>query len=441
MKVWILFSLTLFAAIPASAQVEPSASGGNTTAPDNSDQMMTPPAVSGQSYPTEIGSEQSNYIRGGLVFNSSYVDNLYAGSTSPVSEKIYTVLPTISFDETRPRQHLSFTYSPGFSFYEPSSGLNEVDQNLQAQFQYRLTPHTKVSANDALSKSSTAYGLQDSVSGGAVAGSTVPVTPGIVAPFAERLTNSASAQITYQFSPVGMVGGSGSQMLMSFPNQKQATGLVDSDERGGGGFYNRRMSAKQYLGANYQYAWVLAQPNHSDDITETHTMQGTYSIYLRPDFSISATGGAQRYAVSEGIKSSGWGPSVTASLGWQRPYTNFALSGSRQVTSGGGFVGVFTSYSVNGSARWQWSRAWSAGLSESYADNRSLTPGFSSVQSGHSISGQGTLGYAINKDFNLTVEYDRLHEAYSQVTALAGNPNSDRVMVSLAWQFSRPLGR
>jgi hypothetical protein len=444
MHLRILLGLTLLVAYPVLAQVEPSASGGDTNT-SSSGEMMTPPPVSGQSYPTEVGSEeQSNYLRGGLVFDFSYIDNLYAGSSAALGEEIYSVLPTISLDQTRPRQHLSFTYSPGFTFYQPTSALNEVDQNARAEYQYYLSPHIKLNASDAFQRSSTIYGLQDSVTGGAVSGSTQAVTPGIIAPFAERLTNSASAQISYQFSPLGMIGGSGSLMKLTFPNPSQANGLYNSDERGGGAFYNRRINAAQYAGANYQYSWMLTQPNHTNSETQTHNVQGFYSIYPRKNFSISVSGGLQHYAVIQtgAPTSGGWGPSITASLGWQGPHTNLAASYSRQVTSGGGLVGVFRSNSGNASGRWQLTPTWTMGFNGQYASNKSITPlSFLSAQGGHSISGQATVGHSISKEFNVNLEYDRLHESYSGIVASATAPNSDRVMLSVEWQFTRPLGR
>jgi hypothetical protein len=444
MKARVLFVMALLAAIPAWAQVEPSATGGSATT-DDTEEMMTPPPVSGESFPTEVGSEeQSNFIKGTFVFNTSYVDNLYAGSPNTVSEKIYTVLPTLSYDQAFPRQHVSLIYRPGFTFYQPSSALNEVDQNVDAEYKVRLSPHINLNANDTFQKSSTAYGLEDSAAGGAVSGSTQSLTPGIVAPFAERLTNSASAEFSYQFSPVGMVGGSGSLMRLSFPNVTQSTGLYDSNERGGGAFYNRRLSASQYLGANYQYSWDVAQPNNANSETQTHSINGFYSVYPRPDLSISVSGGVQRYSFMQAPlpESGGWGPLVTTSIGWQRPHTNLAARYSRQSTSGGGLLGVFQSNSVSVTARWRLSPAWSAGASGNYANNKSITPLASkSVQDGHSISAQGTLGYAIDASLHLNLEYDRLHQDYSGIPSIADNPNSDRVMISFEWEFSKPLGR
>ncbi len=409
--------------------------------------METPPAANGANYPIEVAAEmRSNYLLGGFIYNTSYIDNLYAGTgATAVAETTFTVLPTISLDQTLPRQRISLTYSPGFTFYQPSSALNEVDQYLNTAFQYRLTPHMTVSARDGFQKSSTSYGSADSIDGGAVPGSLQPLTPGIIAPFAERLTNSASAQFSFQFSPRDMVGASGNLMKLDYPNQTEAVGLFDSDERGGGAFYNRRISGSQYMGLTFQYSWALTAPENAEsETTQTNTIQGFYSIYLRHKLSISISGGGQHYNVIQtSLPSSGaWGPSVMASGGWQGQRFNLAASFSRQVTSGGGLLGVFQSNSENANLRWQLARTWTAGISGAYANNRSVTPlSFLYAGGGHSISGQVTVHHALTKEFNVNLEYDRIHENYDGIPAVSDNPNSDRVMISLAWQFERPLGR
>ncbi len=50
---------------------------------------------------------RSNYLAAGLILNTAYNDNVPAGgSTTPVSDIIYSILPTITLDQTTPRQHL-----------------------------------------------------------------------------------------------------------------------------------------------------------------------------------------------------------------------------------------------------------------------------------------------------------------------------------------------
>ena len=59
--------------------------------------MLTPPPVSGQAYPVSPTSEErANFLRGGVVFNAAYSDNVL-GSTSatPISDVSYSIWPTV----------------------------------------------------------------------------------------------------------------------------------------------------------------------------------------------------------------------------------------------------------------------------------------------------------------------------------------------------------
>lgn len=441
------FILGLMLVVPALCQVAPEAEGGT----ESSSQMATPPPMSDQSYPTEVGSEaRSNYLRAGLSFSTSYIDNLYAGSSysdgssKTPAETIYSVWPTIAYDQTTPRQHRVFTYSPGFTFYEPTNALNESDQDLKAEYLYRMTEHLTVNASDSFQQSSASSGL-GSLAGGGVSGSTQPVTPGIFAPFAERLTNTADAQLAYQFSPVGMIAVSGTWMKLNYPNPTEVTGLYNSDNRSVSGSYSRRMSATQYIGANYQFAWVFAYPQDAGEVdTKAQTIYGFYTIYPNKNLSISVSGGPQYYSASEKSvpTSSGWAPIVIASAGWQGLHTNFAASYTREVTAGGGLLGVYNSNSADAQARWQISHTWTTGASAKYTINKSATPiAAFAAENGHAILGSATLDHSFNEQFNLQFEYDRLHQSYSGIAGISGNPNSNRETISLVWRFTRPLGR
>jgi len=436
MHLWVFLILGAAAAVPSAAQVAPEANGGTG---DNS-QMMTPPPVSGQSYPSEVGAEaRSNYLRAGVNFGAAYIDNLYAGSTNPASETTYSVFPTIAYDQVTPRQHRQFMYSPGFTFYQPSSSLNEVDQNLNASLEYRLTEHTKLIAGDTFQRSSTAAGINNPVSG--IPQNTVP---GVVPPFAERLSNTANAQFTWQFSPLGMIGAGGTFGKFDYPNNKETTGLFDSDERGGTAFYNRRLTATQYFGANFAYSQTLAHLQIGDGQTQTQSIYLFYTIYPVHTLSLSLSGGPQHYSASEpGEPTSGsWGPLVIASMGWQGTRTSVAVSYSREVTAGGGLLGAYDSNSTNGSARWLLSRIWSVGASGGYSVNSSVTPLLSFAQtSGRSVIVGATSSYTISQQISARFEYDHVHQNYPGITAISANPNSNREMISINWQITRPLGR
>jgi hypothetical protein len=438
----VCFGIALLAAVPVWSQVDNTTDASSTS----TSQMVTPPLVSGVAYPSGVGSEtRSNYLGGGLVFGVGHIDNLFAGSGSPVSDTTYLVQPTISFDQTSSRFHQTYTYSPTFTFYQPTSVLNETDEHATMDFEYRLSPHVALRAADTFEQSSTAFSQPFSSSENGVSGSVPTVTPGIVAPFAKRLAVGTEAELAWQFSRTGMVGMGGTFTELHFPDLSQAPGLYDSNSRGGSAFVSHRLGGSQYFGATYQYARILTYPAGAEGETQTHTVLPFYTVYVTPTITFTVAGGPQYYEISQYPLpvSHAWATAASASAAWQTAHTNFAASFSRVVTAGSGLTGAFQSSSVNVSGRWQMSHTWTVGAGGAYAINNTvatLLPSTSSI-GGHSITGTGSVEHEIGQHFRLACEYDRMHQNYSGVAAIAGDPNTDRELISVFYRFSRPLGQ
>ena len=436
----LVLMLTTTAARPQAA---PSATGGY---PETDTQMMTPPPVSGTDYPTEVGAEvRTNYLRGGLTSTTAYVNNLYAGSGGvAMAETTVSLLATIAYDASTARKQVSFSYSPGFTFYHPSSTLNEVDNALSLNCGYRLTQHATLSGRDSFQDSSSPFSPGNA--GGLISGGGNSFTPGVIPPFAKRLTNSASAELTLQTAPNVMIGGSGSNMMLHFPNPAQTSGLYDSNSRGGTFFYNHRVSRPHYLGASYQYMDMLTDPAGGIPATQTqtHNVSGFYTFYATPELSFSVSGGPQHYRTSLASVPivASWALSISTSMGWQGTRTSFAANYLQAVTAGGGLVGPYHSRSANGSARWQMARMWTASASAAYAINQSVSTGLlAGGQNGHSISETATLERRFGNRLGVALHYDHIHQSYEQIAAIVANPNSDRETISISWEFQRPLGR
>lgn len=403
--------------------------------------MLTPPPVSGQSYRIETGMEErSNYIRGGVGAGAGYIDNLSPGSTTgQLGEKTINLQPSIQFDTRSARQHASALYSPNFTFYEPSSSLNQADHDASFTFQYRLNPRLNMDLSDMLVRSSTGF---NQIGNGGISGSAQ--TSGIIVPFGSMFSNNASGGLSYQFSPHGMIGGSGNVGKLNYSGATQTAGLYNSNSHGGSGFYNHRLSAAQYLGGIYQYEQSIADSPVGQYETQTHTIDGFYTIYVSEAFSLSVSGGPQHY-LGEHTSSPAahaWTPSIAASMGWQSPHTSFAANFSRTVTGGGGLVGAFNSRSAGAMGRWQFSRMWNAGLDVNYWINKNATPlpGITSP-GGHTFITSLTLARALSRRTRAALRYDRIQNRYGGISSIATNPSSDRIMLSFTWQFERPIGR
>jgi hypothetical protein len=435
--------ILMLATTAARPQVAPSATGGG---PTSQTQMMTPPSVSGVGYPTEVGAEvRTNYLRGGLTSTTSYVNNLYAGSGSTsIAETTVSVLPTIDFDSTSGRRHAVVSYSPGFTFYQPSSALNEVDNTAKVECDFHLTVHTALSATDSFQDSSSPFSPGYAGAGGNVSGAPVSFTPGVIPPFAKRLSNSANVELSVQTGPNVMIGGSGLETELNYPNPAQTPGLYDSNSRGGSAFYNRRISRSQYFGATYQYLDMLANPGKGTDTTVTQTISGSYTFQPMARLSLSVSGGPQYYQTTQpSLPATGsWGPSVTASMGWQGTHTSFAANYSQGVTGGGGLLGAYNSKNASATARWQMARTWNASASGAYSINKTIGGILNTAgQNGHSTSESATLDHSIGEQLDIAFHYDHIDQSYGGIAVIAANPNSDRETISITWHFQRPIGR
>jgi hypothetical protein len=405
--------------------------------------MMKPPPVSGQSYRIETGMEErSNYITGGIGGGAGYIDNLYPGSgTNQLSEAIFLIQPGIAFDAKSARQHTSVAYNPTFIFYEPSSVLNESDHAALFSFEYRFTPRLTMDLSDRLLRASTGF---SQIGSGGISGSAQAATPGLIVPFGTRFSNDANGGLSYQFSPHGMIGGSGNLGNLNYSTSTQTAGLYNSNSHGGSGFYNHRLSASQYLGAIYEYQQTIADSSVGQYGTQTHTINGFYTIYLTEVLSVSVAAGPQHYRgdITPSPVTQAWTPAVAASMGWQSLHTSFAAHYSRTVSGGGGLVGTFNSTSAAAIGRWQFARLWDAGLNVDYTINKNTAPvpGVTS-SGGHTFATSLSLGHTLTKSTKATFRYDRIQNRYGGIASLVTNPSSDRLMLSISWQFHRPIGR
>jgi hypothetical protein len=442
---------SLWSQVDSTSTQAPVANGANNSDVSDS-RMLTPPPVSGQSYPTSFsGRERSNYLSGGLTFSSAYTDNAVGPVNGhAVSDVSYSVAPFLSLDETTSRLHSVLTYAPGFTFYQRTSARNETDHNASVDLQYRLSPHVTVTATDSFQKSSNVFNQPFMIGAALVSGGTQQPNFSVIAPVADRLSNSGNAGITYQFALNEMVGASGTFSNLHYPNQEQVPGLFDSSTQGGSAFYSFRISKMHYIGATYQYQRLMSYPTAGVTETQTHAILFFYTLYASSRLSLSIFGGPQHSDTVQPPlpplklqvpEARAWTPAAGASMSWQGRLTNVALSYSHIISGGGGLAGAVKMDTASGSIRQQLARRLSGSVSGLYAQNNILGSVFGASTNGHTISGTASLQQELGQHINVQLGYTRLHQVYSGVAVLATVPNTNREFVSISYQFSRPLGR
>ena len=440
----IFLSLVLFTALtPLWGQVEPSASGGEGVSDDDS-AMAMPPQVSGGFYPTEVGGEsKKNLVTAGVLFTAAYDNNLLAGLEAfPVSARSYIIEPNIGLSSSTARTNASLRYTAGFMFYDPTSELNDVTQDLVAEYSYRFTRHTIFDVEESFQQNSTVFSSPYLLAGFGISGSPDYVAPEFIAPYVGQILNSTSLRFGYQVSRSSMISASGYFSSFNYSKTGLAEGLYDSKSGGGSGSYARRLSRRQFLGVSYRYSASNTTPN--DATTASQYSTAFYSITLPSHFSLSVSGGPEHTLTTvPGSKASDhWDPSGNASLGWQRVRQAYALTYSRAVTTGWGLLGAYTADAAVGVANWQLTPRLVAGITGNYS-NTSQAGSIISTNTplGHTIFGRATLQYKLAEHVNLEGEYGHLHQSISRVAVFANAPDDNRYAVSINYLFEKPLGR
>jgi hypothetical protein len=440
----ICAGLIVLMVAPVFAQV------GGTPA-STGDQMLTPAPVSGQAFATDVTSqERTNYLRGGVMFMGAYSNNILENiSGHAESDASYTIMPMLNWGETTSRLQWQLNYAPGFTFYQRESSLNSTDQSAALNFQYRLSPHVSLSAQDRFYKSSNAFNEPDPTSTTIVSGGTQEPNFSVIAPVADQLTNSGNVAIAYQFALNAMAGASGSFSNLHYPNPSEVPGLNDSDSQGGNLFLSMRASLMHYFGVAYQYQRLLSDPFGISTETQTQTAMFFYSFSPSTRFSISVFGGPQYFNIAPialpqespttGIR--GWSPEAGASSSWRGKSSSFAFGYSHMISGGGGLQGAVHMDSANASVRHRFSKALSGSVVGGYTNNRTLAAAvLPFVDNGHTIQGTASVQQQLGQYLTLGLGYTRLYQTYTDVPIISRGPSTNREFVSLSYQFSRPLG-
>lgn len=427
------------ASLPAFAQAPVQATG--PTDDESSARMITPSPVSGQGYSLEFASEtpRTNYIRGGLNFSTAYDSGVTTDSNGPVGDVSYTIFPTIALDQTRSRLSWDLSYSPGFTFYQKTTSLNQTNHTADVGLHFRLTPHITFTVHDDLQKATNPlsdFGQNPSTGAG---GLNPPILA--VAPITDQIRNQGDVGVTYQFAANGMVGASGFSSILQFPDLTPSSGLFNSNARGGEGFFSQRVSGRHYLGATYRYQQLRTTPDGS--LTISNSVFAFYTVLLKPTMSLSFLGGPEHSTTTAGttLSVSQWSPAYGGSFGWQAARTSVAASLRQSISAGNGLSVATQSGTADLSVRQQLSPRFTVGGGTNYSDNKALKGVVASGGNGHTLSARASLDIVLQEHLGLEFGYARLHQSYSNIPAIAIAPNRNRVWISLSYQFQRPIGR
>ncbi|MFZ0707616.1 MAG: hypothetical protein WAM71_18595, partial [Candidatus Korobacteraceae bacterium] len=223
----VCFTFLLLACSLAWSQVETNGQDASASSADET-QLSVPPPVSGQSYATTFAGEtESNYLRYGITFSTGYSNDV-TGGDPPVGSMSYSIWPTLALDRVTYRMHLLLNYSPGFTFYQKASSLNQGNQNVALNLQYRLSPNLSATLQEGFQKTSNIFNQPNPLNATSVSGSAPTPGVAVILPAGDQMSNTTSAQVTYRVNESGMIGGSGNFTSLDYSNSNAVSGVFNS---------------------------------------------------------------------------------------------------------------------------------------------------------------------------------------------------------------------
>lgn len=452
-KIWCWLAIAIFAPLSLSAQ-QNAASGAKRSPANPSVKASSIYGQGGFDVPSPEGLVGArNLFSWGANFTTGYDDNVAQTNVNRLADTGFLISPRLAISREDGRLGLSLSYKPTLLVYRHQDAYNEQDHDVSFGANFRATDRLRFGLQTNLLYRS---GILDSLSG--TTQGFRPQAPGllnntIVTPFANQFENNSRAAIRYEVGPRTAFEVFTTYMLRSFSQSAvSSVPLYETEGESAGLSYLYRTGPRTTVGIDYLYETF-------------HTGAGTrvgldvasiaWELALTPHIQVDVFGGPVHSAV-RGRLLLPVGPSVTLPLPFNRSDWHWAagggikfqagknlfrLSGSRQVTDGGGLLDAVTNDVVQESfqrhmAR-RWTIRWSAGWQRNTALEAALQPGRTEGEYGGIV-----ILHAVSAVLTVGAGYQYQRQRVSGSVPLGVNFDRNFAYFTLVYRFKDiPLGR
>ncbi|MGB6482039.1 MAG: hypothetical protein WBE86_00975 [Candidatus Acidiferrales bacterium] len=409
-----------------------------------------PVLVSGQMPPVTPSEAEgpTNVFQGSINIGASYDDNvLLSGSAPRQSDITYSIMPNISFEETRPRIVWGLSYSPGLLVSQNLLYQNLFSQRFGGHVAWRTSPHGLLSAEQYYLVTTDPFAGFDTTEPGPI----ISPNESIYIPDIRQTFLLSHAMYSYQISAQTTVGVGGSfdlQKYDSTPHSGPTTPLIYSQVASGEAYIAHQLTARNQLGFQYG-AQVLRFPQ-ADARTTTHTFLVFDQINLSSSTSLTLYGGPEYsltfnqvelnlgfVIITIPVKADQWSGAGGVMYRWTDNRMAASVNFSRGVSDGGGLIGAVELTAGTAQLSWQMTRSWSLQSTINGAEDQLLGQSNGSNEL-LAYSAQLGLHRRLWRDMGIKWYYERLNETGSINGLSIGN--RDIVGVTLDYSFMKPLG-
>ena len=422
-----------------------SASGSGTLASN------VPVLASGTLSPVVPGEEElpPNVFEGSLAVSSYYDDNVFPTIPPRTWNVNYSILPEVSFQETRQRVEWKFTYTPGVEISQRAFYRNVFSQRFTGNFVWLVSPHGSLAAEEYYSVSTNPFGDTSGIS------PTPTISPNetIYLPNTRQTSSLSHVLYSYQTSAQTTMGIGGSYLLQGFdsiPQSGVTTPLIHAQVASGEAYIAHNISARNQLG--FQYGLQVLKFEQTDARTTTHSFlvfdqinfssHSMLNVYAGPEYSLTASEVALNLGfvlITIPVNANQWSGAGGVIYNWTGERLAASIDVSRRISDGAGLIGAVELTSGKARFAWQFTRNWSLTSTIAGAEDQLLVAASSGSGDLLTYSGQVGVRRQLGRDFALNWFYERINQT-GNIDGF-GVGNHDMVGASLRYSFLKPVGR
>ncbi len=405
--------------------------------------LEVPPTQAAQSAALSLGSQgRESALAGGVSLTALYTNNIFLTASNHQGNVSYELMPYLAWRQFSSRMSLHVGGGAGLVVNQYVRERNTAAENFNINLSYRLRQYVTLRFDDSFLNTSGLFSGRNPSS--ASIGVVQQANSTLISPASHILTNSSLAELTYPYRESSNLGVRGVVSILRYPGGAETITnipLFEGQSYEAEFFYNHRATKRQWIGAALRVQRFDSYK--SLVITDSGSLLLFYSLQPSNAINISFFAGPQLSnsrvapAVASTLPQSDFHhltPATGATFSWQKNRTSADVSFVRQVSDGAGLFSAVINESIQAGWRRQLSDRQQVSLSFTYGGNETTVPGVTL----HGYSG----GIDYSRRLTAALSAGLGYRFEQQGIARSNNPaRANRCWISLAYEFSRPLGR
>ena len=389
-----------------------------------------------------------SFIQLGLALGTSWDSNAASFAAQGYSQTLLTVGPSIGIEQVHPGVAWQVQYSGGFMYAPTRTAYNSFNHDFTGGALWQFSPHWQVAANDSYIY--TADPFQTYLVNQGVPTYNQP-NPTIYIPLAVLEQNSADLDLSNKLTAYDSLTFTGTENFRRYLHTSYS--LYDEYTWGGLVAYQHSFSARLLGGTAWSYTAIDIGHGTSRSGIQMYQVFGSYKI--NPHMVVTGWVGPELTntkniipvlctpygCFKEIAHQSAWSTAFGGSFGWQGVRNAASIDFSKQVTDGGGLLGVVRLYVADASFRRQLTPKWNFSAGLSYGSNLGISTLYAHRHL-DALTGTVTLVRQISPAWYVSGQYLRFYQKQANIyTAQVPKWTDNRMQISLQYNWGHSLGR